>query len=37
VEPSELRQQLATTVQELARLYAPVQPIERRPRQRKRR
>jgi predicted DNA-binding transcriptional regulator YafY len=37
VEPSELRRQLATTVQELARLYASAQLIERRPRQRKRR
>ena len=37
VDPSELRERLATTVQELARLYAPNQPAEGRPRQRKRR
>src|ERR1700722_5990800 len=37
VEPAERRQRLATTVQQLARLYAPVQPPERRPQQRKRR
>jgi predicted DNA-binding transcriptional regulator YafY len=38
VEPSELRERLVTTVQELVRLYAPpTQPTERRPRQRKRR
>jgi len=36
VEPSELRDRLAATVQELVRLYAPAQP-ERRPRQRRRR
>jgi predicted DNA-binding transcriptional regulator YafY len=37
VEPSELRQRLATTVQELVRLYAPTQPTEgssRRPKRR---
>ena len=37
VEPSELRERLAATVQELVRLYAPTQPTGRRPRQRKRR
>ncbi len=37
VEPSELRERLVTTVQELVRLYAPTQLAERRPRQRKRR
>jgi predicted DNA-binding transcriptional regulator YafY len=38
VEPSELRERLATTVQELVRLYdAPTQLTKRRPRQRKRR
>jgi predicted DNA-binding transcriptional regulator YafY len=37
VEPSELRERLAATVQELVRLYAPTQPTARRPRQRKRR
>jgi len=36
VEPSELRDRVAATVQELVRLYAPAQP-ERRPRQRRRR
>jgi predicted DNA-binding transcriptional regulator YafY len=30
VEPSELRERLVTTVQELVRLYAPTQPTERR-------
>jgi predicted DNA-binding transcriptional regulator YafY len=37
VEPPELRERLVTTVQALARLYAPVRPTERRPRPRKRR
>jgi hypothetical protein len=37
VEPRELREQLAATVQDLVRLYAPAQPTGRRPRQRKRR
>src|SRR5216683_2824940 len=37
VEPSELRERLAATVQELVRLYAPTQLTRRRPRQRKRR
>jgi len=37
VEPAELRERLVATVQELVRLYAPTQPTERRPRQRKRR
>jgi predicted DNA-binding transcriptional regulator YafY len=37
VEPSELRERLVTTVRELVRLYAPTQPTERLPRQRKRR
>jgi len=37
VEPLELRERLVTTVQELVRLYAPTQPTERLPRQRKRR
>ena len=36
VEPAELRQQLAATVERLARLYAPVQPAGRSPRPRKR-
>ena len=36
VEPSELRERLAATVQGLVRLYAPTHP-ERRPRQRERR
>jgi predicted DNA-binding transcriptional regulator YafY len=37
VEPRELRERLVTTVQALVRLYAPMQPTERRPRARKRR
>jgi hypothetical protein len=37
VEPAELRERLAATVQELVRLYAPTPPTGRRPRQRKRR
>jgi predicted DNA-binding transcriptional regulator YafY len=37
VDPPELRARLAMTVQELVRLYAPVQLTERRPRPRKRR
>jgi predicted DNA-binding transcriptional regulator YafY len=37
VEPAELRERLAMTVQALARLYAPKQLTERRPRPRKRR
>jgi len=37
VEPAELRERLAATVQDLVRLYAPAQPTGRRPRQRKRR
>src|SRR6266851_1725072 len=37
VEPSELRERLVATVQELVRLYAPTQLTRRRPRQRKRR
>ena len=37
VEPPELRERLAATVQQLVRLYAPTQPTGRRPRQRKRR
>jgi predicted DNA-binding transcriptional regulator YafY len=37
LEPLELRERLATTVQELVRLYAPTPPTVCRPRQRKRR
>jgi hypothetical protein len=37
VEPSELRERLAATVQQLVRLYAPTQLTARRQRQRKRR
>jgi hypothetical protein len=37
VEPSELRQQLAATVERLARLYATARLTKRRPQQRKRR
>jgi predicted DNA-binding transcriptional regulator YafY len=37
VEPAELRERLATTVQELVRLYAPTQPTDARPQQHKRR
>src|SRR5436190_1175349 len=33
VEPSQLRERLATTVQELVRIYSPTQPTERLPRQ----
>jgi predicted DNA-binding transcriptional regulator YafY len=37
IEPLALRQRLVTTVRELVRLYAPTQPMECHPRQRKRR